>query len=582
MELWYPGAVRKPDFSKGSYAGSVMVGNCLCLHSTETTGLPGYRGGATTPHFTALPDFEAEQIEWFQHLPINRSARALENRAGGVQTNTYGVIQVEMGGTCDSQYAKTWGSREVNVDYIYTEAPPAWYITELAKFVVWLDEQLSDFRIENSAEEWRYYRKNGSTTGGSYGATSNRFTSAKWPNVYGIFGHQHAIENSHGDPGAFPCDALVAEAIALRDGTTVPPVVIDDPPDPTLPPTVYDKMDPASYFRGVVGDHVTWYGERIRIWSKELLLPDPYSVGPGPEWGPADERGTQAIQLVWWPGSSTAPGGDADGFPGSQSLPRLAADPKVTVPTPAPKSVTVTTAVQNMAGNNAHGIVTAKARIERYVAAREAIPVDVISAQETTVASTVRPRLDSGLKPLGYTRAGGGKGRYVFTGSRLKIIASGLITAPKTAWYKFDDKQAAWVIYTVDGARGMDVSLHAESDSGVTPDALRVKQVLYFATAALAIAATNNVPAQNVMLAGDTNSEGMVAAALVAAGWRNVANGTPFRNTHTFMGWDGRSRRRFDYGLVRDNALPAELVALAHDTEISDHAGLRIVRQLIK
>ena len=574
MELWYPGAVRKPDFSKGSYAGSPMEGNCLCLHSTETTGLPGYRGGATTPHFTTLPDFENEKIEWFQHLPINRSARALENRNGGVETNTFGVIQVEMGGTCDSQYAKTWGSREVNVDYIYTEAPPAWYLTELAKFVVWLDEQLPDFKIENSAEEWRYYRKNGSTTGGSYGATSTRFTSAKWPNVYGIFGHQHAIENSHGDPGAFPCDALVAEAIALRDGTTVPPVVIDDPPDPTLPPTVYDKMDPASYFRGVVGDHVTWYGERIRIWSKELLLPDPYSVGPGPEWGPADERGTQAIQLVWWPGSSTAPGGDADGFPGSQSLPRLAADP----PKPA-ATVEVISAIQNMAGNNVYGIKTAKARMGRYVAARKATPVHVLNAQETTVASTVRPRLDSGLKPFGYTRAGGGEGRYCYTRG-VKVIDAGLFTVPSKWWFQRDNKQAAWVVYERDGAIGMDVSMHLESASGMTADNLRVDQAKWIADSALAKAKALHVPEQNVLLTGDTNSEGMVLAALVSAGWRNAADGTDFTDTHTFMGWDGRSRKRFDYALVRHDAAKAEVEAISHDTSIADHAGLRVRRQL--
>lgn len=250
-------------------------------------------------------------------------------------------------------------------------------------------------------------------------------------------------------------------------------------------------------------------------------------------------------------------------------------------PEPTPTTVTVISASQNFAGNNARGIATASTRIPRYVAARKASPVHVINAQECTVASTVRPRLDSGLKPLGYTRWDGGKGRYDYTRG-VRVIAHGLITTPSSTWYQLDDKQASWVVYELDGAIGMDVSLHLESDAGSTADAKRVAQATYIASKALSIAKANGCPAQNVMLAGDTNSEGMVLAALVAAGWRNCADGTEFVNAYTFMGWDGASRKRFDYALVRADAAPAEVVAVSRDTSISDHAGLRIVRQLVK
>ena len=257
--------------------------------------------------------------------------------------------------------------------------------------------------------------------------------------------------------------------------------------------------------------------------------------------------------------------------------------PPVTTPPPKPDPTTVTvlSSSQNMAGNNATGIRTAKSRMAAYIAARKATPVNIIDAQETTVVSTIRARLDSGLKPLGYSRHGGGKGRYQWTRG-VKVIAAGLFTVPSNLWYKKDDKQASWVIYDILGARGMDVSLHLESDSGAVADALRVKQAVWIANAALAKAKAHSVPEENIMLVGDTNSEGLVLAALVKAGWRNVAKGTAFENTYTFMGWDGKSRKRLDYGLVRKNAKTATLEKVTHDTKVSDHGGLLIRRQLIK
>lgn len=250
------------------------------------------------------------------------------------------------------------------------------------------------------------------------------------------------------------------------------------------------------------------------------------------------------------------------------------------VPTPTP-TVKVISASQNFAGNNARGIATASTRIPRYVAARKASPVNVINAQECTVASTVRSRLDSGLGALGYKRNDGGKGRYTYTRG-VKVIAHGLITTPSSTWYQSDDKQAAWVIYELDGAIGMDVSGHLESDSGATADAKRVAQATYIAAKALSIANAHGCPQKNVMIAWDTNSESMVVDALVKAGWRNCASGTPFVNAYTFMGWDGLSRKRFDYALVRADAGPAEVVAVTRDTRIADHAGLRVVRELTK
>ncbi|MBQ1166121.1 hypothetical protein KBZ21_49875, partial [Streptomyces sp. A73] len=70
-------------------------------HSTEGTSLPSYGGGGSAPNLTAKPDFKNKRMVWYQHFDFDPSARALVNRAGGVETNTLNVCQVEVVGTCD-------------------------------------------------------------------------------------------------------------------------------------------------------------------------------------------------------------------------------------------------------------------------------------------------------------------------------------------------------------------------------------------------------------------------------------------------------------------------------------------------
>lgn len=558
----YPGASRTQNFEK-AFSSDVMDTDVAVLHSTEGINWPGYGGGASAPNYTFFASIKERRGYWREHFAANLSSRALENRPGGVQTNTLNAVQVELIGTCDSRYAKRWGSLTAGVDYIYWPDAPQWALDELAKFFKWLAGVCPRFKIIDGAPRgWVKYPD-------SYGlGARQRLTFTEWNRSVGILGHQHVPENVHGDPGDLDVNALVAAA----SGVTVP-----TKPPVTPAPVIKDQMDPAQYFLGAKGDHVTWLGKRLVIWSKALGLAAPYKVGPGPSFTETDRRAVAAFQQAQgWTGK------DADGFPGAQSLAILASDPKSKPkPSTKPKPVTITSAVANLAGSNAHGRATGLARARRYVAAREATPVDVIDAQEATVVSLVRPTLDLGLKPLGYKRTKGGEGRYQWANlGQVNVIASGLLTVPSKLWYKRDDKQAAWVIVEKSGIRAMDVSWHLESDLGDVPDGLRVDQALWIATQSLGIAAMHATKSQNVMLAGDTNSEGMVLDALIDADWRNVAAGTEFEDDYTFMGWDGEARERFDYGLVREDAAPAELVAVAHDTTISDHAGLRIVRQL--
>ena len=539
----YPKADVKTQDWSDKYVGSKQTPNVLVLHSTEGTNWPSYNGGASAPHFTVMPDFANQTVVVRQHFPVDRSARALVNSGGGVETNTLNIVQVEMVGTCSPRTHGKWGNRQ----HIYMPEAPDWFVAGVAGIVRWLHNASSAFPI-----------KDGTPRGflaypGSYGNTNGqRMSFSEWNDGRGIVGHQHVPENAHGDPGAFD----IARLVAFAKGEAAP----------SKPVVSTNRMDPNAYFIGATGGHVTWLGERLEAHG----FGNHYNVGPGPNFGEADLLNVSDFQHAQgWEGD------DANGLPGTTSLSMLAADPE------SVSTVEVVSAIQNMAGNNPYGIETAKARMRRYVAARRSHPIHILNAQETTVASTVRPRLDKGLGALGYERAGGGKGRYCYARG-VEVVDAGLFTVPSKWWFRKDDKQAAWVVYDIDGARGMDVSMHLEYRSGRKADGLRVEQAQWIANAALSKADALSVPEQNVMLSGDTNSEGMVLDALADTGWHNAAIGSGYEESHTFMGWDGRSLKRFDYALVRVNAIEADLEALSHNTSISDHAGLRVRRQLIK
>lgn len=90
-------------------------------------------------------------------------------------------------------------------------------------------------------------------------------------------------------------------------------------PDKYLPgKEQIDRMDPKNYGPGHIGEHITWYGERLIVHG----FGKHYTSGPGPVWGAADRDNTIDFQKAQgWSGSN------ADGLPGAETLRRLAADP---------------------------------------------------------------------------------------------------------------------------------------------------------------------------------------------------------------------------------------------------------------
>lgn len=200
----YPGA-STAYFYQSRYGGDLMEVNTIVLHTTEGRTLPDYGGGGSAPNLTAVPDFAAKKLNWYQHFDIDRSSRALVNLSGGVATNTLNVCQVELVGTCDPATHKKWGT----ATHIYWPEAPDWALAEVAAFLKWMNAQHGVPLTGPS--KWLAYPS-------SYGATSARMSGSAWNDFSGICGHQHVPENTHGDPGSINFPKL----IALAKGT-VPP-----------------------------------------------------------------------------------------------------------------------------------------------------------------------------------------------------------------------------------------------------------------------------------------------------------------------------------------------------------------------
>lgn len=200
----FPGA-STAHWYQGIYGGDVQEVNVVVLHTTEGRTLPDYGGGGSAPNLTGVPDFGAKKLNWFQHFDIDRSSRALVNLAGGVETNTNNVCQVELVGTCDPATHKKWVA--AGYTHVYWPEAPDWALRDLAAFLRWMN---TNHGVPLSGpSQWPAYPS-------SYGATSARMTATEWNAFRGICGHLHVTENLHGDPGAIDFTKL----IALAKGTT--------------------------------------------------------------------------------------------------------------------------------------------------------------------------------------------------------------------------------------------------------------------------------------------------------------------------------------------------------------------------
>lgn len=178
--------------SAGPYTSPV---DKFLIHTTEggsiESAVAAYRGSNSWPHLTVECRF-GKRYRRCGHLDMNTAARSLKNMSGGVETNTDGVIQVEVVGYATQPELIDWEWFALNV----------------------IEPICQPLMIPCiSPVDWPPYPD-------SYGKTAaQRLSPAQWTDYKGILGHMHAAENDHGDPGAIPIDLILS---ALPTGDDMP------------------------------------------------------------------------------------------------------------------------------------------------------------------------------------------------------------------------------------------------------------------------------------------------------------------------------------------------------------------------
>lgn len=195
--------LRQAEQVIGNSAGSMNGDGSrkLLLHSTEGSTIEGavaaYRANNSWPHLTV--DCPRRRI--VQHLNLTVAARSLRNTPGGAdQTNRDGdiLVQVEMVGHAGtptdlgSPEDLTWFGREV-----------------VRPVCVGLHIPM------RTSVRWVSYPA-------SYGTTADqRLSPAAWDAYSGLLGHQHAPDNSHGDPGSIDIAWILRAATEEDDDVTI-------------------------------------------------------------------------------------------------------------------------------------------------------------------------------------------------------------------------------------------------------------------------------------------------------------------------------------------------------------------------
>jgi len=186
--------------SGGSYTGGPYR---LVVHTTETSGLPGYNNGFSAPHITYDPEFG----NFYQHTEFATAARALANPSGGVQTNRRSALQIEIiayanKAIADQTESRVWVGDLTDQNYF-----------DLREFIDFCSEEYGVQKYWPGKQAFSYSQAN---------APGFRMTGAEWDVFDGVCGHQHVPEQTHWDPGAIDWDRLIVDMTPeqLQEGLT--------------------------------------------------------------------------------------------------------------------------------------------------------------------------------------------------------------------------------------------------------------------------------------------------------------------------------------------------------------------------
>lgn len=182
--LWVPGAERQPESNGGSMAGGPPR---VIWHVTwDQLG-----AGGRMPRFDSVArylrgvDF-CPHLMWdpwggriMQFYPATTSARAVRNRAGGVETNRQGSVCLQI---------ETWFSPGAVVNGVK-------YATVADTPCVNLERIMGWARGWGVPDVW---------PGGWPRWSGNSRDSSRWVSQAGHYGHSQVPENDHDDPGPMP------------------------------------------------------------------------------------------------------------------------------------------------------------------------------------------------------------------------------------------------------------------------------------------------------------------------------------------------------------------------------------------
>ncbi len=211
----YPQGVElvPADRSGGSKVAAAGGARAVC-HSTEGDSIEGavaaYRKHGGWPHLT----WDPQNGRIAGHLPASSSARSVENRSGGVETNRYGtVLQIEV----VARAARP-----------FTDGP-----------LVGLDRILAYTRANGVPDDWPMGQplaygpdeRRPGVTPAAYGTQNGTRDAGVWLTRGGWYGHSQVPENDHGDPGRIDTQKITGSSAGptpIEEDSTVRIVAVTD------------------------------------------------------------------------------------------------------------------------------------------------------------------------------------------------------------------------------------------------------------------------------------------------------------------------------------------------------------------
>lgn len=195
----YPSADQSIQW-RGNDRPTMPAVDKLLLHTTESGTWPSYP--TNFPTLTFNP-WKPRGQRWRQHCFINQAATSLKN-AGTFRTNRANVCQIEIVCWVDPAHSTN--------PAFYTHISEDAYL-DLAQFYAWLNREW-ETPIKNGVK-WKEYPA-------SYGVNNGvRLTVAQFGTYEGLCGHEHAPEQSHGDPSLINVGFIIDKAQAIAGGGTV-------------------------------------------------------------------------------------------------------------------------------------------------------------------------------------------------------------------------------------------------------------------------------------------------------------------------------------------------------------------------